>query len=238
MKLHISYKREGNGFQCDAACESGYTFAFWFRHREAPNLPNEFKHLGLSPTARRVVWLAQQLPNEWTEIYMDNIFNLRKLFTALYLAKALAHGAVCTSGRGLPASVLQVEDKNVKRAESLRGRTRAARLSNCPECPNLIAVSVYDTKPVHMISTTVSAIRWMEKRRRVWSVAEAALIYVIFLLLNLIDDYNNNMNGTDISDQLRNQYRPDHWMRNRKWWWAFLFGQLGLVPPMLGKCTM
>mgnify|MGYP003894362215 CR=1 FL=1 len=131
MKLRISYKREGDGFQCDAVCESGYTFAFWFRHGEAPTLPKEFKHLDLSPTACRVVWLAQQLPNEWTEIYMDNLFNSRKLFTALYLAKALVHGVERTSRHGLPASVLQVKDKKSKRAESLRSTLKAARFSNC-----------------------------------------------------------------------------------------------------------
>ena len=30
-----------------------------------------------------------------------------------------------------------------------------------------------------------------------------------------IGEYNKNMNGVDIADQLRNQYRPD-WLRNRK----------------------
>ena len=158
MKLRISYKREGDGFQCNAVCDNGYTFSFWFRHGDSPTLSTEYKHLELSPTARRVVWLAQQLPNEWTEIYMDNLFNSRKLFTALYLAKALAHGVVRTHGRGVPPGVLQIEEKNAKRAEALRGTTRAARLSNCPECPNLIAASVYDTKPVHMLSTTTTTI--------------------------------------------------------------------------------
>jgi hypothetical protein len=44
------------------------------------------------PTAKRVVWLALLLPNEWTRIYMDNLLNSKKLFAALYQAKALAHG--------------------------------------------------------------------------------------------------------------------------------------------------
>jgi len=45
----------------------------------------------------------------------------------------------------------------------------------------------------------------------------------------MIDEYNNKMNGADIADQLRNQYRPDHWMRNRKWWWAFLIWAIGVA---------
>ena len=32
MKLRISYKREGDGFQCDAISDAGHTFSFWFRH--------------------------------------------------------------------------------------------------------------------------------------------------------------------------------------------------------------
>ena len=44
---------------------------------------------------------------------MDNLFNSRKLFTALYKAKALVHGVVRTAGRGLPPSVRQLEEKNM-----------------------------------------------------------------------------------------------------------------------------
>jgi hypothetical protein len=93
LKLRIYYKKKGDGFQCDAVCDDGYTFAFYFRHGDPPPLPNEFKEKlpDLSPTAMRVVWLALQLPNMWSRIYMDNLFNSQKLFTALYLAKALDH---------------------------------------------------------------------------------------------------------------------------------------------------
>jgi hypothetical protein len=52
MKLRISYKREGDGFQCDAICDRGYTYSFWFRHGPPPTLGPEFKDLELSPTAR------------------------------------------------------------------------------------------------------------------------------------------------------------------------------------------
>jgi hypothetical protein len=76
-----------------------------------------FKHYDLSPTAKRIVWLALQLPNNWTRIYMDNLFNSHKLFMALYQAKALAHGVVKAHGRGLPLAIVQKEEKNVAWAE-------------------------------------------------------------------------------------------------------------------------
>ncbi len=51
MKLRISYKQEGNGFQCDVVCDSGYTFSFYFHHGPLPDLDDKFNHLDLSPMA-------------------------------------------------------------------------------------------------------------------------------------------------------------------------------------------
>jgi hypothetical protein len=36
------------------------------------------------------------------------------------------------------------------------------------------------------------------------------------------------MGHVDISDQLRNYYRFDHWMRKTKWWWSIMFWGLGI----------
>ena len=35
-KLHITYKAEGDSFQCDAICDTGYTWMFYFRNQPAP----------------------------------------------------------------------------------------------------------------------------------------------------------------------------------------------------------
>ena len=71
MKLQISNKREEDGFQYNAVCNEGYTYSFYFRHRPPPNVGGQYKDMELSPTARRVVWLASRLLNRWTRIYMD-----------------------------------------------------------------------------------------------------------------------------------------------------------------------
>jgi hypothetical protein len=116
LKLRISYKKDGDGFQCDAVWDEGYTFSFYFRHGDPPPLPAEFRNKipDLSLTSQRVIWLALRLPSLWSRIFMDNLFNSRKLFTGLYMAKALAHGVVRATGRGLPPSVRQLEEKNIK----------------------------------------------------------------------------------------------------------------------------
>ena len=48
-----------------------------------------------------------------------------------------------------------------------------------------------------------------------------------FLRLNFIDTYNSFMGYVDIADQLWGQYRPDVWMRQRKWWWAIFLWEIG-----------
>ena len=229
MKLRISYKREGDGFQCDAICDRGYTYSFWFRHGPPPTLGPEFKDLELSPTACRVIWLAQRLPNMWTRIYMDNLFNSVKLFEGLYRAKALAHGVARTNGRGVPSTIIQKEEKNKDLAEKLRGTTKAAKLNHNPGCPDVLAVSTYDTKPVHILSTAAESVEWIVKQKKVWSTMEKKKSLFKFLRLNVIEDYNMNMNSTDIADQLRGVYRPDHWMRHRKWWWAYFIWAIGVA---------
>ena len=91
------------------------------------------------------------------------------MFSALYLAQALAHGVARTNGRGIPPSIIQREEKNVKLAESLRGTTKAARLHNYNACPDLFTVSVYDTKPVHILSMAADCVEWIVKTWKVWN---------------------------------------------------------------------
>jgi hypothetical protein len=134
---------------------------------------------------------------------MENLFNLRKLFTAAYQAKALCHRVLRSWCRGVPSLVVMKEEKNPNEADKLRGATKAAILKGDATCPNLICSSVYDSKPVHLMSTSAECIEWNEKARKIWSNEHRSHVQMRYLRLNLIDQYNYNMNSADMADQLR-----------------------------------
>jgi hypothetical protein len=80
-----------------------------------------------------------------------------------YQAEALAHDVARTHNRGLPLSIIQKEEKNLSQAKLRWGMTKAARMKNCWNCPDLLAASVYDTRPVHFLSTASDCVEWNVK---------------------------------------------------------------------------
>jgi hypothetical protein len=102
------------------------------------------------------------------------------------------------------------------------------QLHNLDACPDLFAVSVYDTKPVHILSTAADCVEWIVKEKKVWSDGLQKKALMKYLWLTVISNYNNNMNLTDIAYQLRGSYRPDRWMRQCKWCLRSSFGRLVL----------
>ena len=57
---------------------------------------------------------------------------------------------------------------NVKKADALKGTTTAARLAHSKACPNLLAVCVYDNKPVHLLSMFAESVNLIKKKRKVF----------------------------------------------------------------------
>ena len=62
-----------------------------------------------------------------------------------------------------------------------------------------------------------------KKGKKMWVKSEQRTTMINFHRLNLIEEYNYNMNSVDVVDQLRGSYRFDKWMRKRKWWWSMFF---------------
>jgi hypothetical protein len=218
-KQRVSYKREGDGFLADAICDSGYTYTFYFRNVPAPK---QYIDRKCSALHSRMLFLFDTLKDKYHDVGMDNLYLSLKFAREAFTGKnqVMMHGVTRRTGRGLPSSVIQNEEKNQKKAEQIRGTTKAAVLEGDPNCPNVVAFSVYDTKPVHFLSTNVTHLRWIEKQKKNYDSAAGQCILMKFLRPNIVDQYTMNMNGVDIADQLRNYYRIDRWMRKRKWWWS------------------
>ena len=68
-KLCITYKREGDGFQCDALCNDGYIYSFYFR-KEPP--PAKYTEKGFSPLHVHDVIVS--LKYDYHRCRMDNLY--------------------------------------------------------------------------------------------------------------------------------------------------------------------
>jgi hypothetical protein len=227
-KLRITYKNEGDGFQCDAVCDSGYTYTFFFRNQPPPK---KYIDMGLSPLHSRVMAMFDQLKDAYHNCWFDNLYLSARFAHAAFIhpKKVRISGPTRKSGRGLPQGVIQEEVKTPSQLRAVRGTVKAAVLVGDPSVPDLVAVSFYDQKPVHFLSTICTSIKWIQLERQVYNVETDKCETMKFLRLNFNDAYNRDMGAVDISDQLRNTYRFDHWMRKRKWWWSFFFWGIGVL---------
>ncbi len=71
-----------------------------------------------------------------------------------------------------------------------------------PGCPDVLAVSTYNTKLVYLFSMAAKMVEWIVKEKKVWSATDNNKSLIKFLHLNNIEDYNMHMKSTDIADQL------------------------------------
>ena len=104
-KRRITYKVEGDGFQCDALCQEGYCYQHYFQNDPAPS---KYLSLKLSPLHARVRWLFDPPCDCHHQIGMDNLYNSAAFCRAAYLhsMKVLCHGVVQKGGRGAPKCII------------------------------------------------------------------------------------------------------------------------------------
>ena len=161
-KLRVTYKNEGDGFQCDALCQDGYCYQFYFRNEPAPS---QYLREDMSPLHARVMSLFNSLKDDYHQCAMDNLYNsatfCKRAFNHKW--KVLCHGVTRKGMRGLPSCVIQEEEKSRARQIAVRGTVKAAVLKGDKDCPDLVACSVYDTKPVHYLSMVSEKLQWIAK---------------------------------------------------------------------------
>ena len=229
-KARVTFKRAGDGFLIDAICEDGYTYSFYPRNVPPPK---RWVDKGYSPTHSRILFMLESLPDQYYTCGMDNLFISAKFLRGAYTdtkSKTMIHGVCRTSGRGLPECVLQVDlSKDRNKADRMRGETKAAVLEGDADCPSLVAYSVYDSKPVHFLSMAADKLVWDRNERSVYDKAQRRVVKMPFYRTSIQNFYNHHMNSVDVADQLRGSYNFQHWMRNRKWWWALFMWGFGVL---------
>jgi len=228
-KMRITFEKVGDGFQADVICDSGFTYCVYFQNVPPPD---KYINAGMSPIHSRVLWLFDHLEDKFHRVWMDNLCLSASFARASFNhpKKVMIAGVTRKGGRGLPVCILQDEEKKTKaEEEKVRGTVKAAVLNGDPLCPALVAVSVYDTKPVHFLSMICQEINWIQKERSVFNVDTNRMESMTFLQLNVNDSYNNDMGHVDVSDQLREVYKFNVWLRNYKWWWSIFQWGLGVL---------
>ena len=100
--LRIIYKKEGDGFQCDALGSDGYTYTFFFRNQPAPQ---SYLDQDLCPLHARVMALLDQVLIKNHTIGMDNIYISAKIvrFGWRHTDHFMFHGVAREKGKGVPS---------------------------------------------------------------------------------------------------------------------------------------
>jgi hypothetical protein len=98
---------------------------------------------------------------------LDNLFISARFCREALIGKnnVMVHGVCRKKGYGIPPCVLQKEVKRNEQA-AVRGKMKAAVLEGDPDCKDLVAFSVYDTKLVHFLSMTCTSLSWKEKSKK------------------------------------------------------------------------
>ena len=65
------------------------------------------------------------------------------------------------------------KQRDKKSEEKLCGTIKAAILRGDPDIPSFVGISVYDTKPVHFLSTGAESIEWVGRSHSVWNMDAA-----------------------------------------------------------------
>jgi Transposase IS4 len=106
--LRITCKAKGDGFQCDALCEEGYTYTFYHHNHPAPK---KYLNQDSSPLHARAMYMFDSLKENYHRCGMDNLYISAKFIAASFKheRKVLVAGVCRKGGRGFPETVLQEE---------------------------------------------------------------------------------------------------------------------------------
>lgn len=219
--VKIKNKPIKQGYKVWALSYKGYTYSFLYYSGVKGIGTAEIHPIpGLTPTAAAVYQLATTLPraNQRFEIFMDNLFTNVPLFVALRKLGIGAAGTTRINASGFPDCLKIERDKakSILQWGHLSGSVVDGICCLVWQDNN----SVFFMTSFHDIHKTVVRLR----RRPKLSSTNGQMVREVFgnqvckaiPIPVFIDDYNYNMGGVDIADQLRSYYSVQQKAR-RNW---------------------
>ena len=203
MKQYLKDKPTKWGFKLWVLADSTTGYTYKFQIYTGKRLTKTKNGLGHDV----VMDLMQSLFKQGYHLYIDNFYSSPTLFRDLFVQGCFCTGTVRDNRTGFPKGF---GNPLPKRAE--RGSSRWFRDGQ------LVFVKWKDTKEVTVMSTYWKAtgtdtVQRKQKRNGVYTVQNINIPPPIV-------DYNKNMGGVDLSDQLIKYY---HVLKKTRKWWKTLF---------------
>ena len=211
------------GYRILALCWQGYTIN-WFYTSRATGIAEQVPYTGpihLTPTSSAIYQLLQVLPYQSHQfnIFMDNYFTNIALFQVLHGLNIGACGTARQNKNAFPPDLHNAYP-------GLPWNHICGALVGSPRHP-VLALQWEDSGSVHFLTTIHKMTDYVNRERKKprstsTNAATTRRAFApgqerqVFPIPTIVDDYNNNMNGVDIADQLRSSY-PTQLKALRNW---------------------
>jgi uncharacterized membrane protein YgcG len=233
IKITFRRKKRKEGVQVEALCENGYVWTFHFR--SDPLKPDQVSDPNLCTTTNRALLLLSRLKHAHHKIFYDNYYmSLRFARAALNLDRPQYVGGTVRvgQGRGVP-DLVAIDLRHGHREGGLslaQMRQQNLHKAAYTTADGVVAFSIIDkgAKPTTFMGTVWDKVGMVALEKEVFNPQVGEKVAINVARSNVQHSYNHHMNGVDVADQYREEYRMDgKHVRHRKWWmpvFLFLFG--------------
>ena len=154
----------------------------------------------------------------------------------MHTKRFMFHGVVRDKGRYVPGLLYHKKETTKLAFAQEKWMIKVSTLKGDATIPGIFDLSLYDSKPFYFMSNSCEEVKWKHMTRQVCHRDLHQMVEIPFFRLNLIHDYNYGMNDVDLADQVRNVYRWDIFVWNRKWWYLIMMWCLKI--PQANACVL
>ena len=115
---------------------------------------------------------------------MDNLYNIGKLCRAAYVEKKLLHGVDRKHGQGMPEEIIQQEVNSKRKQDEIKREVKVVVMKGDTTFTYVLACSICDTNPVHIISTVSDNVKWTHTKKKFYSKIDKKTVDMVFNCLN------------------------------------------------------